>query len=339
MDFRDWTPSTSTTRRMSSVWKGIVTIAEFNNTLLEFYMNNFQLKIGDGNNVRFWVDKWWNRTSLREEFLGLFGLVVNKEESLRSMHDQKVAEGNWVCQFRRRLYEWEVNEVIRLRNFLAAAPTLVPDQIDCPVWNATSSGVFSVCSAYTGLLASAGPLLRSTKLVWIPYMPPKVQFFTWSAWRNRVKTAVYLQRIGALNNFVSSLCVFCTADSETVNHVLISCPFAWKVWSAMLLWWHVVGALPKSVDGVLLWWEGQCVRSQERKIWRGVPLVVLWSIWQHRNAIVFKASAPNLGELCEVIKVRIALWLKPRFSKHHFSVQDFLVNLRQVRCCITGRRL
>ncbi|CAL5379363.1 unnamed protein product [Camellia sinensis] len=128
---------------MSSVWKGIVTIAEFSNTLLEYYMNNFQLKIGDGNNVRFWVDKWWNRTSLREEFPGLYGLVVNKEESLRSMHDQKVAEGNWVCQFRRRLYEWEVSEVFRLRNFLAAAPCPVPDQSDCPVWNATSSGVFS----------------------------------------------------------------------------------------------------------------------------------------------------------------------------------------------------
>ena len=68
-------------------------------------MNNFQLKIGDRNNVRFWVDKWGNKTRLREEFLGLYGLVVNKEESLRSMHDQMVAEGNWVCQFRRRLYE------------------------------------------------------------------------------------------------------------------------------------------------------------------------------------------------------------------------------------------
>ncbi|KAI8015319.1 hypothetical protein LOK49_LG05G02378 [Camellia lanceoleosa] len=107
----------------------------------------------------------------------------------------------------------------------------------------------------------------------------------------------------------------------------------------MLLWWDVVGVLPDSVNGVLLWWEGQVVRSKERMIWRGVPLVVLWSIWQHRNAIVFKAAIPSLEELCEVIKVRIALWLKPRFSKHLFSVQDFVLNLKQVRCCITGRRV
>ncbi|KAI8002775.1 hypothetical protein LOK49_LG08G00563 [Camellia lanceoleosa] len=76
------------------------------------------------------------------------------------MHDQKVVDGNWVCQFMRRLYEWEVSEVFRLRNFLAAAPAPIPDQVGCPVWNATPSGIFSVLSAYSGVMASAGPLLR-----------------------------------------------------------------------------------------------------------------------------------------------------------------------------------
>ncbi|KAI7986689.1 Phosphatidate cytidylyltransferase 1 [Camellia lanceoleosa] len=43
--------------------------------------------------------------------LKVYVLVVDKEESFKSMHAKKVAEGNWVCQFRRRLYDWEDSEM------------------------------------------------------------------------------------------------------------------------------------------------------------------------------------------------------------------------------------
>lgn len=223
----------------------------------------------------------------------LYCLVVDKEESLRSMFDRKVSEGNWECLFKRRLYDWEVAEVIRLRNYLVAAPICVADQFDCPMWKASSSGEFSVRSIYQGLLASASPQLRVSKLVWLSYVPPKVQFFTWLAWRGKVKTSVFLYRIGVLPSNVSTLCVFCKSENESVNHVLVSCPFVWRVWSAMLGWWDLEGALPDSVEGILLWWNGQWYRRIERKIWRGIPLVVLWSVWKHWNDCVFNASAPN----------------------------------------------
>ncbi|KAI7981561.1 Ankyrin repeat-containing protein BDA1 [Camellia lanceoleosa] len=51
-------------------------------------------------------------------------------------------------------------EVFRLRNFLAAAPAPSPAQADCPVWNASSSGLFTVLSTYSGVMASAGPSVR-----------------------------------------------------------------------------------------------------------------------------------------------------------------------------------
>lgn len=40
---------------------------------------------------------------------------------------------------------------------------------------------------------------------------------------------------------------------ESLNHVLLSCQVAWSVWSAMLKWWDVQGALPNSVEAVLDW--------------------------------------------------------------------------------------
>ncbi|XP_028071567.1 uncharacterized protein LOC114273928 [Camellia sinensis] len=216
------------------------------------------------------------------------------------MYERKEVVGNWVFNFRRRLYDWE----------------------DCE-----------------GAIASAGPSMRISKLIWVKYLPPKFQFFGWPAWKNRIKTSVFLQRIGVLHNNVSTLCVFCKAVNETVDHVMVSCPFVWNVWAEMLNWWDVQGALPGSVEVLILWWDEECFSSKERKIWRGIPLVVLWSVWKLRNDVVFNASNPSLAELCEVIKVRVALWLKPFYTEHNFTMQEFVINLRQVSRCISGRWL
>ncbi|KAL7202413.1 hypothetical protein ACSBR1_033980 [Camellia fascicularis] len=90
----------------------------------------------------------------------------------------------------------------------------------------------------------------------------------------------------------------------------------------MLNWWHLQGALPRSVENLLLWWAGEKMKK-ERLIWSAVPVVVMWSVWKLRNGVVFNASNPNWEELCELIKIRVALWLKPKFFDFHFTVHDF----------------
>lgn len=62
------------------------------------------------------------------------------------------------------------------------------------------------------------------------------------------------------------------------------------------------------------------LKKKEKKIWRVIPLAVMWSVWKCRNECVFRKSIPNLEELCELIKYRIAFWLKPAFSEFNFSV-------------------
>ncbi|KAL7171287.1 hypothetical protein ACSBR2_036019 [Camellia fascicularis] len=120
---------------------------------------------------------------------------------------------------------------------------------------------------------------------------------------------------------------------------MVSCCFASSAWVEMLNWWDVQGALPGTVEGLLLWWDGEVLSSKERKIWRGIPLVVLWSLWKLRNDVVFNAAFPDVAAICEVIKVRVALWMRPYYLDHRFAVQDFVINLRQVRRCIAGRRV
>ncbi|CAL5386805.1 unnamed protein product [Camellia sinensis] len=113
---------------------------------------------------------------------------------------------------------------------------------------------------------------------------------------------------------------------------MVSCLFASIVWIEMLNWWDVQEALPGAVERLLPWWDSE-------KFGRGIPLVVLWSLWKLRNDVVFNALVPNVAELCEVIKVKVALRLRPYYSEHSFTVQDFVLNLRQMKRCISGRRV
>lgn len=336
MGMGGWIPSLIPSNTYLSIWRGIISVADQCTSLKEHYLNNFQLKVGDGMRISFWADNWCQSACLKDEFLTLFRLSLEQKETLSIMVDKKTRAGGWALAFRRELYDWEKLDLARLTNVLLEAPDLCPECPDQPVWLASSSGVLNVADLYKSSVASAGDTLSITKLIWLKVTPPKVQVFCWFAWKRRVKTKEYLQSLGVLDQGASTTCVFCGSGSESVNHVLIWCPFVWKIWAEMLRWWDLQAVIPGSVESLLWWWAGGKLRKLERKIWGVIPLVVMWSTWKCRNECVFRATIPNLEDLCDLIKHRIAIWVKPYFPDFCFSVQDFIYNLWQIRRCLGG---
>ncbi|CAL5363617.1 unnamed protein product [Camellia sinensis] len=296
-----------------------------------FYSYNVQVKVRDGRSTNFWKDKWCNNLCLKDEFPILFRLVLEKNETLRSMYDRKVASGDWNFNLRRRLFEWEDREVSRLKVMLQSVTGLGDDQEDNVSWLAGGSGQFSVSSAYQSEVVSLDPLLSTWKLVWNKLAPPKVQFFCWLAWKNRAKTADFLQKIGVLQANVPALCVFCKVENETLCHVLLHYNFVWKVWAAMLNWWKIQGALPGSVEAALHWWDWHNLNKKEKMLWKVTPLAIFWSLWKARNECIFQSITPKLEDLCDLIKIRVALWLNHKFKDFHFTIHDYLFNFRQIR--------
>ncbi|XP_028112804.1 uncharacterized protein LOC114310906 [Camellia sinensis] len=82
------------------------------------------------------------------------------------------------------------------------------------------------------------------------------------------------------------------------------------------------------------WWSGSRMKKMEKKIWAVIPLAIMWSIWKHRNECVFHGIQPNWDELCDIVKVRVAMWLKASPMDVVFSVTDMVFNLQQVQYCI-----
>lgn len=115
------------------------------------------------------------------------------------------------------------------------------------------------------------PTLSVTKVLWKNLAPPKVKFCGWLAWRGRLKTAAVLKNLAVLNEESVALRLFCKSEEESVHHLLLFCPFAWKVWTDMMQWWGLVWVLPGSVEDLLLWWSGVKFNQIVLRMWRVVP--------------------------------------------------------------------
>ncbi|XP_028071521.1 uncharacterized protein LOC114273902 [Camellia sinensis] len=172
---------------------------------------------------------------------------------LRDLVEIRDSSYNWPLTFRRHLFEWEKEELLRINGILRGAPTFNLQVNDLALWSAAKPCQTLVSIFYNHTNLALGPNVIFSRWVWINYLPPKVQFFGWLAWRNKVKTLVFLQQLGILDRDSSTLCTFCKSQQESIEHVLIFCPMVWRVWSELLQWWGVVWVVPRSIQGLFQW--------------------------------------------------------------------------------------
>lgn len=186
-----WLPNLSSSTTFSKIWGGIIAAVEHQQSLLEFYVSNLQLKVGNGSRIKFWSDQWCGALCLKEEFPRIFQLSNDKEGLLKDFVD--VCSNNWLFSFRRSLFDWEKEKLLRLIGIIAPTPTLNLLAQDSASWLAAKPGQTLVSVLYNHSNLAYGGNVSSYSLVWLKYLPPKVQFFSWLAWKQKVKTSVFLQ--------------------------------------------------------------------------------------------------------------------------------------------------
>ncbi|XP_028069140.1 uncharacterized protein LOC114271723 [Camellia sinensis] len=134
--------------RVSIVWRGILGVAVKCPELLEFFKANSKIIIGDGRLTKFWLDLWVGNDCLKNLFPRLFSMSIDKGESMALVKSR--SNGNEECDlaFRRVLFQWELEELRRLKELLHTAPDLRNGVLDGLNWAADKSGVFTVASVY-----------------------------------------------------------------------------------------------------------------------------------------------------------------------------------------------
>lgn len=140
-------------------------LASGNPALLNHFLANSELVVGNGASISFWKDSWLGGECLQSHFPRLFSLSSDKDGSLKDFLDRKINYSNWNLTFRRPLLAWEVEEVQNLQILLGYGPLLRSGVEDSMRWKGSSPGVFKSSELFCWLQSNRGSDLSLSKFI------------------------------------------------------------------------------------------------------------------------------------------------------------------------------
>ncbi|KAF4355679.1 hypothetical protein F8388_013096 [Cannabis sativa] len=206
------------------------------------------------------------------------------------------------------LVEWDgevLADVLTARDQALVWKILLSSHMSSDLWYwlHDASGVFTVKSAYS--------LLQSMKsnrdihdsfgfwrLLWQLQLPPKVLNFLWRVSTNSLPTRFHL----SIKHIpIAATCPFCLAAPETTLHVLVRCSFAQSCWSKV----SITDVAP---DAMLFsnWFEAGLASWNTAEALEAS--MVCWSIWTHRNDLVWNFKHPDAGEVVALAQFNYVDW-------------------------------
>ncbi|XP_028059361.1 uncharacterized protein LOC114263062 [Camellia sinensis] len=172
---RGWWPEPVEHLRCTLIWKDILGLASGRPDLVEFFKNSIALVIGDGKRTLFWKDKWFGNVCLKDVFPRLYSVTMGNDEFVDLVYSRRADAEAWNLNFRRSLFQWEVEELRRMNTMLLNAPALREGRRDILSWIAVASGSFSVTSAYGWSELGHGANRKTAEFIWKNVSPPKVR--------------------------------------------------------------------------------------------------------------------------------------------------------------------
>jgi hypothetical protein len=155
------------------------------------------------------------------------------------------------------------------------------------VWKGAKSGVYSAKDTYDMLCQ--GRVIDSThKQIWKASAPLKCKMFCWLAMRYRLWTSD--RRFNHGLQTTRSACFTCLQVEDTVDHILIQCPYSRMVWRGCFQAMSVSLAEPSVEDNLEKWWSATRARvpKADRRKFDALVILIARTLWKQRNARVFR---------------------------------------------------
>ena len=164
--------------------------------------------MGKGDKVRFWEDQWLGNTSLAILYWPLYVINEQQGKSVREVWDGE----NLMLTFRRTVSEQGMNLWWELVNLMSEVT--LSEEEDQIIWAYSSSGKYSVQSLYIVVnFGAISPVFFSS--IWKLPIPPRVQFFLWLLFKNKLLTRNNLAKRRTVND---NTCLLCS-EKESINHL------------------------------------------------------------------------------------------------------------------------
>uniref|UniRef100_A0A5B7CDX7 Reverse transcriptase zinc-binding domain-containing protein n=1 Tax=Davidia involucrata TaxID=16924 RepID=A0A5B7CDX7_DAVIN len=120
----------------------------------------------------------------------------------------------------------------------------------------------------------------------------------------------------------------CKNAAETVDHLLIRCPFVREVCNLLLSLFGCHWVFPGNARQVLLTWQGTRVNRSVKKAWNMASICLLWCTWKERNRRTFEDVERPLFSFKDSFLRLLYFWMTEAFYVNVESYVDFLGSLR-----------
>ncbi|XP_071713090.1 uncharacterized protein [Rutidosis leptorrhynchoides] len=176
------------------------------------------------------------------------------------------------------------------------------------IWSADPGNVYSVADAIRVLIHSSDIVVPIwPKVIWGNKVPSKIMLFHWLAIRKSipVKDVLYQRHILPIN--VSTLCIRCLKEVNTINHLLLHCRWSFKIWAELFRWWNLRWVISGSIEEFSFdWCYGMGIKAS--KIWKLIGPASIWTILVARNDVIFNNKYTCHSAIIRNIKFKVFLW-------------------------------
>ena len=151
-------------------------------------------------------------------------------------------------------------------------------------------------------------MLRKTRA------PAKYKFFFWLVIHDRCWTATRRKKHGLQDD---NLCAFCAQAPESIDHLLIQCPFSREVWFNLFcrIGWHSVSPTNQN-SWVVDWWTlaRKSIHKDERQCFDSMVTLMCWMLWKERNGRIFDQRFRTVADVLVGVIDEIVAWSRAGFT-------------------------
>ncbi|GLT57509.1 hypothetical protein SLA2020_304770 [Shorea laevis] len=239
----------------------------------------------------------------------------------------------WNLQWRRQPHQREAESIVQLVEMLQENKPVVSSK-DKWIWEREKDGKYSVKSTYKMLVHPPNhDGAKTMKKCWNPLAPKKVSAFMWQSLHRRIPTKDNLIARGILKEESQAICNMCGSCIESVDHLLLNCTHAYKLWTKCFRWWGLNYVMHCNFEKAFQQHGGMPKQKKQSGGWEIVWFAVVWSLWLCRNEYLFKNTEIDEEKLFALVQTRSYHWITGRARQVKFSLTDWITRPRECTKC------
>lgn len=233
--------------------------------------------VHNGASTFFWFDNWLGSRAPKDIWPDLFDNCLSPWITIRHLL-QHTSDPEPLFR--------EV-PIVALQPLLQSLPDCSSPLEDESAWTLEKNCSFSVRSFYN-FLVDGGMRSPLSSSFWKVDCPSKVTLFCWLASDNKILTLSNLAKKRCNFHNATDTCVLCYNDSETVDHLLIHCNFASRIWAFYASYLNLQ-SFPISLEYFWSSWIPS-LDLRLRSPWDLLSRAIFWTIWLERNNRIFNCT-------------------------------------------------